>query len=288
MLTSSDVDAVCGLVIDLCGVYLDESKSYLIESRLGELVKRSGCASYAEFARRARHDTDQTLRGQIVDAITTNETLFFRDISPFDALELMVIPEIVDGKTATPHPQRIRIWSAACSTGQEPYSIAMLLSDMLPDVRGWDVNILGTDISDDAIARASRGWYTTHEIERGMPPARLQRYFQPENNGWRVKDSLRALCSFERGNLLDPNSVHGKYDVIFCRNVAIYFTPEARRDLFLRLATALTPAGYLFVGSQESLRDLGPQFAPQQHCRAICYRPNLPAAPPDVLIRPMH
>jgi chemotaxis protein methyltransferase CheR len=288
MLTSSDVDAVCGLVIDLCGVYLDESKSYLIESRLGELVKRSGCASYAEFARRARHDTDQTLRSQIVDAITTNETLFFRDNSPFDALEHKVLPETIDGKAGTLHPQRIRIWSAACSTGQEPYSIAMLLSDMLPGARGWDVNILGTDISDDAVTRASRGWYTTHEIERGMPPARLQRYFQPENNGWRVKDSLRALCSFERGNLLDPNSVHGKYDIIFCRNVAIYFTPEARRDLFLRLATALTPEGYLFVGSQESLRDLGPQFAPQQHCRAICYRPNLSVAPTDALIRQMY
>jgi len=112
-----------------------------------------------------------------------------------------------------------------------------------------------------------------------MPPARLHRYFQQENDGWRVKDSLRALCSFERRNLLDPNSARGKFDVIFCRNVAIYFAPEARRDLFLRLATALTPEGWLFVGSQESLRDVGPQFVSHQHCRAICYRPNLPATP---------
>ena len=126
----------------------------------------------------------------------------------------------------------------------------------------WDVNILGTDISDEVVARASRGWYTAHEIERGMPPARLNHFFQPENNGWRVKDSLRAMCSFERRNLLDPSSARGTFDVIFCRNVAIYFTPEARKDLFLRLAKALTPAGWLFVGGQESLRDLGPQFAP--------------------------
>jgi chemotaxis protein methyltransferase CheR len=279
MLTSNDIDAVCGLVIDLCGVYLDENKAYLIEARLGELVKSSGCESYAEFARRARRDSDHSIRNKIVDAITTNETLFFRDSSPFDALANKVIPETIDSKAGTPFAKRLRIWSAACSTGQEPYSIAMLLSDVLPDIHDWDVNILGTDISDEVVARASRGWYTNHEIERGMPPARLHRYFQPERDGWRVKDSLRALCSFERRNLLDPDSARGKFDVIFCRNVAIYFTPEARRDLFLRLTTALTPAGWLFVGSQESLRDVGPQFVPQQHCRAICYRPNLPATP---------
>jgi chemotaxis protein methyltransferase CheR len=277
MLTATDIDAVCGLVNDLCGVYLDESKGYLIEARLSELVKCAGCESYAEFARRARQDTDHTLRNKIVDAITTNETLFFRDSSPFDALQHKVIPETIDGKVGTLYQKKLRIWSAACSTGQESYSMAMLLSEMLPDIQDWDVNILGTDISDEVVARASRGWYASHEIERGLSPVRLQRFFQSENGGYRVKDSLRALCSFERRNLLDPNSARGKFDVIFCRNVAIYFTAEARRDLFLRLTTALTPEGWMFVGSQESLRDVGPQFVPQQHCRAICYRPNMPA-----------
>jgi chemotaxis protein methyltransferase CheR len=285
MLTTQDIDAVCGLVMDLCGVYLDESKGYLIEARLSELVKSTNCENYVEFARKARGGFDQAIRNKIVDAITTNETLFFRDTSPFDALTNKVIPETIDAKAGSLFPKKIRIWSAACSTGQESYSIAMTLSDLLPDVMDWDINILGTDISDDVVAKASRGWYTAHEIERGMPPARLQRYFQQENNGWRVKDSMRAMCSFERRNLLDPNSARGKFDVIFCRNVAIYFTPEARRDLFLRLCTALTPEGWLFVGSQESLRDLGPQFAPQQHCRAICYRPNMAAAPAASLVR---
>jgi chemotaxis protein methyltransferase CheR len=285
MLTTQDLDAVCGLVNDLCGVYLDESKGYLIEARLGELVKRSGCESYVEFARKARHDADSTVRTKIVDAITTNETLFFRDSSPFDALLNKVIPETIDSKAGTTYAKRIRIWSAACSTGQEPYSIAMLLSEMLPDIASWDINILGTDISDDVVARASRGWYTAHEIERGLSPARLHRFFQAESNGWKVMDSLRSLCSFERRNLLDADSARGKFDVIFCRNVAIYFTPEARKDLFLRLASALTPEGWLFVGSQESLRDLGPQFAPQQHCRAICYRPNYSAAAASMLKR---
>jgi chemotaxis protein methyltransferase CheR len=285
MLTSQDIDAVCGLVIDLCGVYLDESKAYLIEARLGELVKTAGCESYADFARRARSEADHTIRNKVIDAITTNETLFFRDASPFDALLNKVIPETIDSKAATPFPRRLRFWSAACSTGQEPYSIAMLLAEMLPDVDKWDINILGTDISDEVLARASRGWYAAHEIERGLSPTRLHRFFEQEKNGWRVKDSLRAMCSFERRNLLEPDSVSGKFDVIFCRNVAIYFTAEARRNLFLRLATALTPEGWLFVGSQESLRDLGPQFIPQQHCRATCYRPNMPVASPSLVRR---
>lgn len=285
MLNSQDIDSVCGLVMDLCGVYLDESKAYLIEARLGELVKGSGCESYADFARRARVEADHAIRNKVIDAITTNETLFFRDTSPFDALMNKVIPETIDSKAATLFPRRLRFWSAACSTGQEPYSIAMLLSEMLADVDKWDINILGTDISDEALARASRGWYAAHEIERGLSPGRLHRFFEQEKNGWRVKDSLRAMCSFERRNLLAPGSVTGKYDVIFCRNVAIYFTPEARRDLFLRLASALTPEGWLFVGSQESIRDVGPQFTPQQHCRAICYRPNMPAAAATALKR---
>jgi chemotaxis protein methyltransferase CheR len=238
-------------------------------------MKSTGCESYTQFALRAKRDTDSTIRNKIIDAITTNETLFFRDNSPFDALQNKAIPETIDSKAGTPFAKRLRIWSAACSTGQEAYSIAILLSEMLPDIGQWDINILGTDISDDVVARASRGWYSSHEIERGMAPARLHRFFQAENNGWRVKDSLRALCSFERRNLLSPDSCRGRYDVIFCRNVAIYFTPEARKDLFMRLAKALTPDGWLFVGGQESLRDLGPQFAPQQHCRAICYRPNM-------------
>ena len=274
-LSSHDIDAICGLVIDLCGVYLDESKSYLIESRLGDLVKRSGCASYAELARRVRCAADHTLRNEVIDAITTNETMFFRDQSPFEALQHRVIPELIDRKALSLYPKRIRIWSAACSTGQEPYSIAMLVAELIPDVHRWDVSILGTDISDVAISRASRGWYTNHEVERGLAAQRLERFFRREAGGWQVNDAVRALVSFQHANLLDPLAMKGKFDIIFCRNVAIYFTPETRHELFHRLAAMLLPDGYLFAGSQESLADLGPPFTPHHHCRAVFYRPNL-------------
>jgi len=271
-LTPADIDAACGLVEDLCGIYLDESKSYLIESRLADLVKRAGCANYAELARRAI--ADGCLKNQVIDAITTNETLFFRDQSPFNALQHKVLPEIIDSKAKCAFPKRIRIWSAACSTGQEAYSIAMLFHEMLPDVHSWDLQILGTDVSDAVVARASRGCYAPHEIERGLSPERLTRFFRKADGGWKVSDELRSLVLFKRQNLLEPLGMNSRFDVVFCRNVAIYFTREVRRNLFLRIAETLSPEGYLFVGSQEPLADVGPQFAPQHHCRAVFYQPN--------------
>lgn len=274
-LSSSDVDAICGLVIDLCGIYLDESKAYLIETRLGDLATRAGCSSYADLARKVRFSNDAVLRNQVISAITTNETLFFRDQSPFEALRHKAIPEMIDRKAGTLYPKRLRLWSAACSTGQEPYSLAMLLCQLLPDPYSWDIQILGTDISDEAVSRASRGWYSKHEIGRGLSPDYLAKYFLEDAGGWRVRDSVRGLVSFQRRNLLEPFTSLGRFDIVMCRNVAIYFTPSARADLFHRVTAVMNPDGYLFVGSQECLSDLAPQFAPHQHCRAVYYRPTL-------------
>lgn len=278
-MTPADVDAICGLVIDLCGVYLDESKAYLIESRLSEISKRAGCSSYAELAKKARYSADRNLQNQIVDAITTHETLFFRDSSPFEAIKNKVVPDLLDLRAKSLNPRRLRIWSAACSTGQEPYSIGIALSELLPDLHRWDIRIFATDVSNDAVAKASQGLYAPHEIERGMTPQRLKQFFTQEEKGWRIRPEIRSLVTFQRLNLLEPFRAIGPFDIIFCRNVAIYFTPDARRDLFNRLAQLLPPEGYLFVGSQESLTDLGSRFQPQLHCRSAFYRPNLHLAP---------
>ncbi|GAA4434907.1 protein-glutamate O-methyltransferase CheR [Bremerella cremea] len=274
-LTMGDIDAVCDLVNDLCGICLDSSKSYLIESRLGQIVEDHGCTSYEDLVRKVRLGADSRLKRQVVDAITTNETLFFRDQYMFEALRHKALPELIDAKEKTAFPTRLRIWSAACSTGQEPYSLAITLSELIPDVHRWDIQILGTDISDKVVAKASRGWYAKHEIERGMSPERLQKYFVPEDNGWRIRDEIRALVSFQRQNLLEPFGMSARYDMVFCRNVAIYFTREVRRDLFHRLAATMIPDGYLFVGAQEFLADVGPNFTPQHHCRGTFYRPNM-------------
>lgn len=276
-MTTEDIDAVCGLVLDLCGVYLDQSKAYLIESRLQAISKSAGCERYAELVRKIRFGHDPKLKNAVIDAITTHETLFFRDNSPFEALKNRVLPDAIDRNAKSLFPKRLRIWSAACSTGQEPYSIAMAISEMIPDVSSWDIRILGTDVSDDAVAKASTGLYLPHEIERGLDAARLNRFFSREGQSWRVRPELRAMCSFQQRNLLQTFATLGPFDVIFCRNVAIYFQPTARADLFRRLTDVLVPGGALFAGSQESLADLGPRFQPQLHCRGVFYLPNGPA-----------
>ncbi|MDP6448341.1 MAG: protein-glutamate O-methyltransferase CheR, partial [Pirellulaceae bacterium] len=200
--TSEEIPAIAQLVDELCGVVLDETKGYLIESRLGAVAQGAGCTSIREFCQKAR--VSQTLQNQIIDAITTQETLFFRDTSPFEALQNKAIPETIDAKVGTPFPKRLRIWSAACSTGQEPYSIAMTLCNVLPDIHSWDINILATDICDAAIAQASLGRYARHEVQRGMNLSMLTKYFQEESGGWRVKEELRYMIRFDRRNLLEP------------------------------------------------------------------------------------
>lgn len=271
-----ELQQVARVVQDACGIVLDDTKAYLVESRLSRLAEELGCKSFSEYALRLRSGREPALRSRLIDAITTQETLFFRDGSPFEALQHKVLPEIIDTKSGSPYPRRLRIWSAACSTGQEPYSLAMTLCELIPDWQRWDLNILATDISDSAIKTASTGRYARHEIQRGMRPDMLRKYFHEEHNGWRVRDELRSLISFQRRNLLEPFTALGPFDVILCRNVAIYFEQAVRRDLFLRLADRLTPEGALFSGSSESLSDLGRNFVPLHHCRAVFYQPRKP------------
>jgi len=278
--TPEDIKVISRLVDDLCGVIIDETKGYLIETRLSAIAEELGCKTFSELYFKARYDNQAIIQNKIIDAITTQETLFFRDTSPFEALQNKALPNLIDEKAKTAFPKRLRFWSAACSTGQEPYSLAMMLSEMLPDVHSWDIQILATDIADNAIRQASLGRYADHEIKRGMQGNMLQKYFAREAGGWKVKDELRAMIQFKKMNLLKPFAGIGTFDVILCRNVAIYFNPDARRNLFLRLAQSLYPNGYLFVCASESLTDLGPRFTPQHHCRAVFYHPNTRATAP--------
>ena len=284
--TTEDVFYVAQLVQELTGVILDESKAYLIESRLAAIARSSGCSNYRELCLKARSTCDRRLQSRIVDAITTHETLFFRDSSPFEALRELVIPELLASRSGIGRNRPIRIWSAGCSTGQEPYSIAMTLWGSIPNVLGWDVNVLGTDVSEAALQQARLGRYLPHEIQRGLSASGLATFFRREGDAYYVKDELRSLVTFREHNLLESCASFGPFDIIFCRNVAIYFDPATRRQLFLRLADRLTSSGYLFAGSSESCSDLGPRFKPQYHRRTAFYRPQFvvdnspaPAAP---------
>jgi chemotaxis protein methyltransferase CheR len=258
-------------VYSLCAITLDESKGYLIESRLASLVEESGCGSYSGLLRRAKSDPSRALERRIVDAITTNETYFFRDAAPFDLLRHKIIPELVDRRART-GAARIRIWSAACSTGQELYSIAILLKELLGDPDRYGVRLLGTDISDDAVSRASRGLFSPVEISRGLSEAQRTRYFVPAGSQWQIRDEIRAMASFKKLNLMTDFAALGRFDVIFCRNVAIYFTERDQISLFGRMERALEPDGYLVIGAMESLNGICPQFTSTRHLRSVFYQ----------------
>ena len=219
-------------------------------------------------------DATQTLRRKVVDAITTGETSFFRDASPFDLLQHKVLPELIDRRRKTFGTGRvpIRIWSAACSSGQELYSTAVVLKELLGSFAGYDIRLLGTDISDKAVAAASRGYFNKLEIERGMPPDKLARHFTPENGSWKIRDELRALATFRTMNLLEPMAFPVKHDIVFCRNVAIYFTEQDRARLFTAIGGVLAPDGCLIIGSTESLTGLCPQFEAKRYLRSVFYQ----------------
>lgn len=274
-LTSEQLERICELAERTTGIQWDSKKDYLIESRITSRLESFGCQTIDELISRVELKVP-TVLNQFIDAVTTRETLFFRDESPFLALEHKALPELIDAKANTPFRQRLRIWSAACSSGQEPYSIAMTLMELLPDFENWDIQILATDISDAALSLASRGVYSKFEVERGLRSNYLQKYFVPEGNHWRVCDEARSVVSFEKRNLLEPFTGIGSFDVIFCRNVAIYFDLVAKRDLFERLSGVLTKPGCIFVGAGEDLSSFGQRWAPQFHCRSTFYQPNTP------------
>lgn len=258
-------------IYSLSAITLDASKGYLIESRLASLVAETGCASYSGLMQRAKSDPSRALERRIIDAITTNETLFFRDMSPFDLLRHKIVPELIDRRART-GSAKIRIWSAACSTGQELYSIAILLKELLGDTDRYGVRLLGTDISDDAVARASRGLFSPIEISRGLTDAQRTRYFTPAAGGWQIRDEIRGMASFKKLNLMADFSSLGRFDIVFCRNVAIYFAERDRVSLFGRIERALDADGYLIIGSMESLNGVGPQFESKRHLRSVYYQ----------------
>lgn len=257
-------------IYSICAVTLDQSKSYLIEGRLGRLVEETGCGSFGCLVQRAKSESSRALQKRIIDAITTNETLFFRDTAPFDLLRHRIVPDLIDRRRTG--AARIRIWSAACSTGQEVYSLAILLKELLGDPDRYGVRLIGTDISNDAIIRASRGWYNATEIARGLSEPLRDKYFIRARDGWQIRDEIRGIASFKHLNLMSDLSALGKFDIIFCRNVAIYFNESDKVSLFRRIQRALEPNGYLVIGAMESLNGVAPQFESKWHLRSVYYQ----------------
>ena len=271
-------------IYSLCSITLDHSKDYLIEGRLGPTAEELGCRNFVELVNRSRTDLSGAVKRRIINEITTGETLFFRDASPFDLLRFKIIPEVIDRRARSNMRVPLRIWSAACSTGQEIYSIAIVLSELLGDLTRYDIRLLGTDISDQAVAKASAGIYNHLDVSRGLADSVRARFFTPDPKGWKIRDELRALVTFRRLNLMEDLTSVGKFDIIFCRNVAIYFSQPDRISLFNRIEQRLENQGCLIVGSMESLSGLCPQYESKRHLRAVYYQSKAttvapPAAP---------
>jgi chemotaxis protein methyltransferase CheR len=264
--------ALAKYIHSVTGIALDDSKGYLLEGRLGGIAEELGCASYDELLLRAESEKTGALRRRIIDAITTGETLFFRDTAPFELLRFKILPELIDRRTRAGNRLPIRIWSAACSTGQEVYSAAIVASEVMPRQERIEVRLLGTDISDQAVAHASRGAYSAIEVARGLNDAALSKYFVRSADRWQIRDEIRATASFRTINLMNDFSSLGRFDIIFCRNVAIYFTDRDRVSLFSRLERSLERGGYLIVGAMESLNTVCPQLEPKRHLRSIYYQ----------------
>ncbi len=271
-LQTGERQTVAQYIHSICGISLDASKDYLIESRLNRIAVELGCHTFNDLVSQARSDASGAIRRQIINEITTGETLFFRDSAPFEVLRHKILPELIDRRTRPGASIPIRIWSAACSTGQEIYSIAMLLKDLLGDTGRYNIRLVGTDISDQAVARASEGVFSDIEMARGLPEAFRERFFARHPRGWKIRDEIRAMASFRKMNLMEDLAALGKFDVVFCRNVAIYFSESDKAKLFRGIEQRMESDGYLMIGSMESLTAVSPQFEAKRHLRGVYYQ----------------
>ncbi|WP_220813447.1 protein-glutamate O-methyltransferase CheR [Pseudomonas paralcaligenes] len=255
-----------------CGILLGSNKQYLVSSRLNKLMEQQGIKSLGELVQKMQAQPRGGLREQVVDAMTTNETLWFRDTYPFEVMKNRVLPELIK---ANPN-QRLRIWSAACSSGQEPFSLSMTIDEFERTNLGQlkaGVQIVATDLSGSMLANCKSGEYDSLAIGRGLSQERLQRYFDAKGPArWAVKPAIKNRVEFRALNLLESYAVLGKFDVVFCRNVLIYFSADVKKDILTRIHATLKPGGYLFLGASEALNGLPDLYQMVQCSPGIIYK----------------
>ncbi len=268
-LSAIDFQFLSTLVRQRAAIVLEPEKQYLLEARLAPLARAEGFGSLAALVARLRAQPQNGLHRKVVEAMTTNETSFFRDLYPFEALRQVVLPEVLRRRQAS---RCLQIWCAACASGQEPYSVAMTLSEHLPLLSGWDVRVLATDLSSDMVARSRAGRYGQLEVNRGLPAELLVRYFEKQGLEWQVKPGIQRLCEFRELNLIEPWGPLPRMDVVFLRNVLIYFDVETKRQVLERVRQCLQPWGYLFLGGAETTINLGEAFERIPFDKAGCYR----------------
>jgi chemotaxis protein methyltransferase CheR len=265
-MNQSDFDFIAGLLKQTSGLVLTPEKAYLLESRLMPVARKFGFENLDNLVESVRKDRSKNLVDEITDAMTTNESLFFRDGTPFEQFRAVIMPRLLQLRSGT---KTIRIWSSASSSGQEPYSIAMLLKDMGHTLAGWNIELIATDISNEMLARAREGKYTQFEVQRGLPIATLVKYFSQEGDSWRIDQAIRSMVDYRHFNLLDDPRMLGEFDIIFCRNVLIYFDHVTKGEVLDRMSHILADDGVLFLGAAETVLGITDRFVPVAGYRGI-------------------
>lgn len=268
-LSPSECDFIRTLVRRRSGIVLEREKVYLVETRLATLARREGLASLESLLAKFHTPAANDLYDKVVEAMTTNETSFFRDSQPFEALRQVVIPELRKQRAAQ---RRLFIWCGAASSGQEPYSVSMLLQEHFPALADWNVRILATDLSAEMLERARRGVYSQFEVNRGLPAHLLVKYFERRGPEWRLKEAVRRPVEFRKVNLVEPWPPMAAPDVILMRNVLIYFDVETKKTILGKIRRLLPPDGYLFLGGAETTMNLDDAFERIPFERSGCYR----------------
>jgi chemotaxis protein methyltransferase CheR len=268
--TPLDYDYLRGVLKQRSGLDLSADKQYLVESRLVPLARKAGLAGIPELVQRMKGSAE-ALTTEVVEAMTTNETFFFRDKVPFDHLRDTILPALLQSRASR---KSLRIWSAACSTGQEPYSIAMCLKEKAAQLAGWRIEIVGTDLSQEVLDKSRAGIYSQFEVQRGLPIQLLVRYFAQIGELWQLNSEIRGMVQYRQLNLLQDFSSLGKFDVVFCRNVLIYFDQQTKTQIFERIARVTEPDGMLMLGAAESVVGITNAFRPYPDKRGL-YQPSV-------------
>jgi chemotaxis protein methyltransferase CheR len=278
-MTPQDYDFLRKCLKERSGLVLSADKQYLVESRLLPVARRAGVTTLGELVGMLRGAHDPALMTCVVEAMTTNETFFFRDKIPFEHFRATIMPSLIQARRAA---RSIRIWCAAASTGQEPYSLAMCLKEFSRDIAGWRIELLATDLSTEVLEKARSGIYSQFEVQRGLPIQLLVKYFTRSGESWQIAPELRAMAQYRQLNLLTDFSQLGLFDAVFCRNVLIYFDAETKTDVLNRLAKVTASDGYLVLGAAETVVGLTSRFKMMMERRGL-YAPNTDPPRPSLL-----
>ncbi len=265
-MTPQDFDFLKSMLKERSGLVLSEDKTYLIDSRLSPIAKNNGFDSLDVLIDALRKPGSDLLRNQVTEAMTTNESFFFRDKVPFNHFSEVMIPHMLEARS---HNKSFRIWSAAASTGQEPYSLSILIKEMSQKLGTWRTEIIGTDISNEVLEKARSGLYSQFEVQRGLAAPLLVKYFKQVGSLWQLDASIRSMVDFRSYNLLDSFVPLGKFDIVFCRNVLIYFDMDTKADVLKRIADQMQDDGFLVLGAAETIVGITDAFVPIDNKRGL-------------------